>query len=155
MTRNSVSTAALAAALLMSANPVNAGPYSDDLGKCLVASTSEQDKAQLVEWIFFSIALNPKISPYAQIAPDQREATDKKLAGLFERLLAQACAAQAKQAVRYEGTAALTESFKLLGQVAAQEIFSDPAVSAGTARFTRHLDEVKLQEALGLPKSGD
>lgn len=145
---------AAAALLALSPSAVRAGPYSDDLGKCLVASTTERDKAQLVEWIFQSIALNPKIAPHAQITPAQRDATDRALARMFEHLLAESCAPQARQALKYEGASAISESFKLLGQVAAQEMFSDPAVAAGTAKFTEYVDEARLQEALGLPGSG-
>lgn len=141
---------ALAASLLVSTS-AHAGPYTDDLSKCFVASTTEADKAQLVEWIFFALSLNPKISPYAQITEAQRTAADKNLAKLFERLLAETCASQTRQAVQYEGTEALGDSFKLLGQVAAKEIFKDPAVAAGTAKFADYLDEKKLKEALGLP----
>jgi hypothetical protein len=140
-------------ALLLSSPVAYAGPYTDDLSKCLVASTSDQDKTQLVEWIFFSLSLNPKISPYAQVSPAQREVADKGLAKLFERLVAESCSTQTKQAVQYEGTAALSESFRLLGQVAAQEIFKDPAVAAGTSKFAEYLDEKKINQALGLPAS--
>ena len=141
------------AASLLSCSTAYAGPYTDDLSKCLVASTSDQDKAQLVEWIFFALSLNPKISPYAQVSPTQREEADRNLAKLFERLVGDSCSAQTKQAVQYEGVAALSESFKLLGQVAAQEIFKDPAVAAGTSKFAEYLDEKKINQALGLPTS--
>jgi len=154
LSRKPLLALAATAALALGSSVANAGPYSDDLGKCLVASTTEQDKSQLVEWIFFSLALNPKISPYAEISAAQREATDKKLARLFEKLLADSCNAQAKQAMKYEGMGALSESFRLLGQVAAQEIFADPAVAAGTAKFSEHLDEARLRKALGAPEPG-
>jgi len=143
--------ASLLAATAVAAAPVaQAGPYSDDLGKCLVAATSSQDKAALVQWIYFSLSLNPQISPFATITAAQREATDKELAKLFERLVTESCASQTKQAIQYEGTEALSESFKLLGQVAAQEIFKHPAVAAGTSKFTEYLDEKKLGEAFGM-----
>lgn len=146
-------TAVLAGAMLVP-GVADAGPYTDDLSRCLVASTNEQDKVQLVEWIFFSLSLNPKISPYADISPSQRELTDRNLARLFEKLVTDACATQTRQAVQYEGAVALSESFKLLGQVAAQEIFRDPAVTAGTSRFTEYLDEERINQALGLPAGG-
>ena len=144
----------LVAASLAFSSVASAGPYTDDLSKCLVASTTAEDKSQLVEWIFFSLSLNPRISPYAQISPEQRTAADKGLAALFEKLVAESCVTQTRQAVQYEGTGALSESFKLLGQVAAQEIFKDPAVTAGTSKFTEYLDEAKLSRALGLPQKG-
>lgn len=139
-------------ASLLACSTAAGGPYTDDLSKCLVAATSEQDKSQLVEWIFFSLSLNPRISPYAQISAEQRTAADKGLAKLFERLVAESCAEETKAAIRYEGSNALTESFSLLGQVAAMEIFKDPAVAEGTSKFAEYLDDEKLNEALGLSR---
>ena len=154
MTCKTCFTSLVVAALLVTSSVAHAGPYTDDLSKCLIASTNDSDKGQLVEWIFFALSLNPKISPYAQVSPSQREAADKNLAKLFERLVADSCATQTTQAVKYEGTAALSESFKLLGQVAAQEIFKDPAVAAGTSKFAEYLDEKKINQALGLSAKG-
>ena len=139
------------AALLSASQASYAGPYTDDLSKCMVAATTDQDRGNLVEWIFFSLSLNPRISPYAQVTAAQRETADRNLAALFEKLVVDSCSPQTKQAIKYEGTGALEESFTLLSQVAAQEIFKDPAVTAGTSKFTEYLDEEKLSEAMGLP----
>lgn len=145
----------LAAAMLLVAPSANAGPYTDDLSQCLVSSTTEQDKVALVEWIFFSLSLNPKISPYASISLEQRDTADRNIAQLFERLLTETCVDPAKEAVRYEGVAAISQSFQLLGQVAAKEIFKHPAVSAGTEKFTQYIDEERLGKVLGLPAADE
>jgi hypothetical protein len=129
----------------------HAGVYSDDLGKCLVTASSPQDKQQLVQWIFFAISLNPTIKPYANITPEQREATDKQIARVFEKLLGESCVNEAKAAMKYEGASAFSESFRLLGQVAGREMFSSAEVAAGTENFTNHIDVKKLQEKLGVP----
>lgn len=150
-----ICSAALFASLAVSSSVAIAGPYTDDFSKCLVAATTDQDKGQLVEWMFFSLALNPRISPYAQISPEQRDTANRKMAKIFDHLVTEACNEQAKQAVKYEGTAAISESFKLLGQVAAQEIVKDPAVAAGNAKFAEYLDENRLSEALDLPSPAE
>jgi hypothetical protein len=131
--------------------PASAGVYSDDLGKCLVNASSAEEKQQLVQWMFFSIALNPAIKPYSNITPEQRDATNKAMAGLLEKLLGESCRAETQEAIRYEGNAAFAESFRLLGQVAGKEMFASPDVSAGSAEFTKHLDVDALQKKLGLP----
>ena len=138
-------------ALGLCAGPARAGVYGDDLGKCLVESSSAQDKQQLVQWIFFAIALNPDIAPYASIAPEQRAAADKGMARLFEKLVGDTCAKQASAALKYEGPAAFANSFELLGQVAGRELFASPQVAAGTAAFAAQLDIPALQAKLGLP----
>jgi hypothetical protein len=136
---------------VFSALPAHAGVYGDDLGKCMVNASTAQQKQQLVQWIFFAISLNPAIKPYANITPTQRDAANKDIAGLFEKLLGETCNKEAREAIKYEGVAAFSESFRLFGQVAGQEIFASPEVSAGAAEYTRHLDVDGLQKKLGLP----
>jgi len=148
--RNLVGAFGLAIAMLASA-PASAGVYSDDLGKCLVNASSAEEKQQLVQWMFFSIALNPTIQPYANITPAQRDGANKAVAKLFEKLLGESCSKETQQAIRYEGNTAFAESFRLLGQVAGQEMFASPDVAAGSAEFTKHLDVEALQKKLGLP----
>jgi hypothetical protein len=137
-------------ALGLCAGPAHAGVYGDDLGKCLVESSSAQDKQQLVQWIFFAIALNPDIAPYANITPEQRSAADKGMARLFEKLVGDTCAKQAKAALQYEGTSAFATSFGLLGRVAGQQLFASPEVDAGTEAFAQELDVPALVAKLGL-----
>ena len=137
--------------LALCAGPVRAGVYGDDLGKCLVESSTTEDKRQLTQWIFFAIALNPDIKPYANIPPGQRDQANKGMARLFEKLLGESCLKQAQQAVKYEGPSAFSDSFRLLGQVAGQEIFASPEVAAGTAEFASELHVEDLQEKLGFP----
>jgi hypothetical protein len=143
------SVLALALALQVPATG-HAGVYSDDLGKCLVNASTAEDKQQLVQWVFFAISLNPTIKPYANISAEQRVATDKKMAAVFEKLLGESCVREATEAMKYEGNLAFSESFRLLGQVAGREIFASPEVAAGTENFTQYIDIEKLREKLGV-----
>jgi len=117
-----------------------------------VSSATAEEKLELVEWMFFAIALNPTIAPLADIPPERREAADRNTARLFEKLLTDSCVEQARVAVKYEGNTAIGEAFKLLGQVAAQEMFANPAVSKGAEKFAEHIDTAKMAKALGLPE---
>jgi len=137
--------------LLLPIAPLHAGVYGDDLTRCVVSSASAEEKLGLVEWMFFAIALNPTIAPLADIPPERRDAADRSTARLFEKLLTESCVEQARAAVKYEGNTAIGEAFKLLGQVAAQEMFANPAVSKGAERFAEHIDTAKMAKALGLP----
>lgn len=146
---------AIVAAVVLLASlmrPAVAGPYGDDLSKCLVKSTSSEDKSQLVEWIFFSIALNPRVSALTSIPDAKRDEANAKTGELFTRLIADSCKAETQQAVKYEGTAAISGAFQLLGQVAAQEIFADPAVVKGTEAFAKYIDSDRIEKALGAAK---
>jgi hypothetical protein len=146
----------MALGFLVVPRTASAGPYGDALGKCLVDSTTPDEKTGLVRWIFAMMSLHPDVEAGSTITPQQRTAMAKETAKLFQRLLTEACAPQAREAIRYEGPAAIQNSFSLLGQVAASELFSDPKVAAGLAEFAKYIDEKKLKQlnAPGPIKSG-
>lgn len=131
---------------------VQAGVYTDDLSRCLVESSSQQDKLALVRWMFSAMSLHPHVEPFANITAEQREQFDKGMANVFTRLMTQTCLQQTRKAVQYEGAIAIQSSFKILGQVAARELFAHPRVAAGLAGLEKHVDSQKLQDAIGLKK---
>lgn len=134
--------------LLLGSAPVNAGPYGDDLSKCLISSTTETDKALLVKWIFSAIALNKEVAPFVNMPQDVRARLNQDTAGLYMRLLTDSCKAPTHDAFKYEGQAAIGTAFQLLGQVASQGMFSDPAVAAGMTDLMKYFDEKKLRAVL-------
>ncbi len=138
-------------ASLVLAPSAHAGVYSESLGKCMIERSTDADKQQLVEWIFSAIALNPQISQYARITPEQRHQIDAKMATLFERLLFDYCPNEAAKAFKYEGNEAMGASFELLGKVAGTQIFNSPEVSAATQGFIQLIDIPRLQELMGIP----
>lgn len=121
-----------------------AGPYTDDLSKCLVRSTTEQQKAVLVEWVFAIAALHPAVKPLSSVSDGQRITLNKNVGALFTTLLTESCRKESQDAVRYEGAAAIQTSFGLLGQVAMTDLFSDPGVSKGLGDFAQYLDKAKF-----------
>lgn len=143
----------IALALCAFAPAAYAGPYGDALGKCMVERSTDADKQQLVEWIFSALAYNPQISRYARLSSDQHAQIDSGMASLVEKLLTDYCKDEAGKAFRYEGDTALGDAFKMLGEVAGQQIFDSPAVTTGAMNFTRFIDLPKLLESLGAPKN--
>lgn len=129
--------------------PAAAGPYADDLSKCLVRSTGEEDKRALVKWIFSAVALHPDVADIAKVTPEQRNDMTRTTAKLFEKLLTESCRSEVRQAVQYEGSQTIGASFQILGQVAARELFSNPNVSAHMAELAKHIDHKKMAEAMG------
>lgn len=145
----SMMAAVLTVACLALSLPAAAGPYADDLSKCLVRSTGEEDKRSLVKWIFSAVALHPDVADIATVTPTQRTDMTRNTAKLFERLLTESCRTEVKQAVQYEGSQTIGASFQILGQVAARELFSNPNVSAHMAELAKHIDHKKMAEAMG------
>ena len=138
----------LALSLAAAAPVAQAGVYADDLGKCLVSSTTEADRSLMVKWIFASMSLNSEVSQYARITPQEREAFNRQTAALYMRLLTESCRSQTRDAARYEGGAAIGAAFGLLGQIATQGIFNDPAVAAGVNELEKFYDRKKLEAVM-------
>jgi len=125
-----------------------AGPYSDDLAKCLVGSSTPADKSTLVKWVFSIASLHPALGSVSSVTAAQRTQTDKDVARLFEALLTERCKKQTQDAVRYEGEKTIGTAFETLGQAAMMELFSHPAVAKGLGSFTEQLDQKKLDALL-------
>lgn len=142
---------ALALPLLWSIAPIaQAGPAADELSRCLVQSSTGADKITLVKWMFASMALHPAIADLSPVNDTTRDAANQEMAALLVKLLEERCIDQARAAIKSEGSVALQNSFALLGQVAANELFSNPSVAAGLGSLTEFLDAVKLDRTLGI-----
>lgn len=141
----------LSALLALAPAAARAGVYSDDMARCLVGSTTSKDKTDLVRWIFSNAALHPEVGTISSISDPKREEINRTAAALLERLLTESCRKQTQEALKYEGAMAMQTSFQVLGQVAMQELMSNPAVGQGFNAIGRYLNESKLQE-LGVGK---
>lgn len=145
------SSAALSLALvatLFSSQAAIAGPYADDLAKCLVSSTTDADKTVLVEWIFALATLHPDVAPLANISTKQRTELSKSAAELSQRLMTETCKEQTVKALQYEGSSTLEFGFGVLGQVAMRGLFSDPNVARGMAEYGTYIDKDRMKAAL-------
>jgi hypothetical protein len=151
MTHRSVRAAGLVLAMgAVATAPAQAGIYADDMARCLVRATNEQDKVALVRWIFANAALHPEVKAISAVSPEQLSGFNKGMAQLVERLLTQDCRNQTTEAVRNEGATVLQTSFRVLGEVAMNGLMTDPQVQKGFAEFGSFLDPQKLRDA-GLP----
>lgn len=134
-----------ALALSLASSPVLAGPYQDDVSKCLVEATSKDDKNLLVQWMFTAMALHPAIKDMAKVSAEQREKLSSQTAAMFTRLLTETCRAPVVKALRYEGPGTLSSSFNLLGQVAGKELFSDAGVAGSLALLDKYVETAKIE----------
>ncbi|MHB1092723.1 hypothetical protein [Thiobacillus sp.] len=139
---------AILLALALNVGAAQAGPYSDDLARCLVESTTVADKNALVKWMFATAALHPAVKSIASVTDAERTRSTRSTAELFEKLLTGSCRKQAQQAVKYEGATALQTGFQILGQVAARELFADPNVAHGLVELEKYIDSPKIAQAL-------
>lgn len=73
---------ALFALLSLTAPQAYAGPYADELSKCLVESTSTRDRPDLVRWMSTSAALHPAVKPISNVTDQELFASPEVAAGL-------------------------------------------------------------------------
>jgi hypothetical protein len=143
------------ASALLTATGAKAGIYTDDLSRCLVAHTDDNDRTVLVRWFFAQATLNPVVQSLGVPSDAAREKANIEAGVLFNRLLLTDCRAQTITALKNEGTSALAEGFDGVGEAAGRGLMHAPEVVAGIATFLKYLDRPGLaalgQEA-GLPQ---
>jgi hypothetical protein len=140
-----VARAAVLAAGMLAAAPSGAGPYADDLAKCMLKTSTPADRAEFIKFLFSAMAQHPDVSSMANIPPRQFEATSKATGELIQRLLLQSCRSESHQAIRYEGMQAVFSSFQFYGQAMAAELFGNPIVAGKMRDLNKYLDADKFQ----------
>ena len=129
---------------------VYAGPYSDALSKCLASSTTAADKITFVKWMFAAMSRHPAVRAMSNVSDAQLIEANRQVAALYMRLMTEQCKDKARDAVKYEGKAAVNSSFQVVGQVAAEELFSNPEVAKIMSSLDNYIDKKKLHAAVGL-----
>lgn len=135
----------LALVAALSTGTAWAGVYTDDLSKCLVESTSTDDRTALVKWLFAAASAHPAIGTLSSVTPADLDSASQVVGGLFMRLLTESCKQQTQKALRFEGPATLQLSFSVLGQVAGTELFSNPVVANNMAGLQKFVDSKQLE----------
>ena len=136
----------LALVLLGLSSSALAGPFNDKLAVCLVKSTTPQDKLTLIRWIFAAMASHPGVKDLSEVSAKDGDRLNRQVADLFVSLLTDRCGTETREAVKYEGQAAIAGSFEVLGRVAMQELMSDGNVGAFMGGIDAHIDPAVLEE---------
>jgi hypothetical protein len=135
-------------ALLCAPYSVSAGPFADDMAKCLVNSTSPAERTVFVRWMFSLMTLHPDLTSMSNVRPQQRDELTKQTGALFQKLLLESCRAQTQRAVQNEGPQTIQYAFQVLGQSATVSMLTDPHVAEAAKTLAKYLDEEKLKELL-------
>ena len=133
--------------LLVSATnkAVNAGPYTDTFGKCIVKSTTQIDKDELILWMFIAISNHQTIKSVIDLSEGVKTTADKQAAKIVMRLFTVACKTELKEAVKNEGKQAVTDAFALLGKVSMGALMTDQNVQKAMGRYVKFMDLEKLK----------
>ncbi|MGB8810675.1 MAG: hypothetical protein WCD17_15045 [Acinetobacter calcoaceticus] len=129
----------------------HAGEYQDKLVQCLKSSVTEQDRKDLVQWMFFGLAENQDLASYTKISSTDLERVDRKVANIFDKIMTQSCTQAVTAVVQNEGTNALAQSFEYLGRYATESMISDPKVVQRLQNFSKYQDEEKYRKVFQQP----
>jgi len=147
--------AVLLVTVIVSAPAVQAGVYTDELSKCLVRSTTSEDKTAFVRWIFSIMGAHPDVKDLAVVTDGKRAEMGKQTGALLMRLLTESCVNETREAFKNEGDTALGGSFSVLAQVAVRELLVNPEVQAAIKELALSIDEEKLKAAFAPAPAGE
>ena len=122
-----------------------AGPFGDDMAKCLVQSTNSKDNISLVRWIVRVYGEHPDSNDFINLSIKDKEKIDKEIAALFNRLLLEDCKKETKMALNYEGDQVLFTAFQIMGQVAGRELNKEKNVAEAINKFLNYIDTEKFE----------
>lgn len=131
--------------LNISNKPIFAGPFGDDMSKCLVLATSSKDNSLLGRWLVRVYGEHGESKDLTNLSDYNKEQIDKDVARLFTRLLSEDCEVETKKALKFEGDMVMFNAFRTLGEVAGKELLEDKNVSKAINKFTEYVDYGKLK----------
>ncbi|WP_114417926.1 hypothetical protein [Marinospirillum perlucidum] len=135
--------------LLLLPGTLWAGPFTDQMSRCLVEQTTAAEKREFVRWIYAAMSKHPEVSALANISDAEAVGLNQSAGRMLTELMTERCRQETSQAVQYEGNLAIETSFGVLGQVAMQELMTDPDVNAYFESLSNYVDEKRLREVLG------
>lgn len=148
MARHLVASVVVLVTLVAPSGPTYA--TDEALSRCLADNTSGRDRKDLARWVFFAMAAHPEFKQYTvSTARQGTQEAHKTVGAMFTRLVTESCVHETRTAFSAAGTKAIHDAFQTLGGLAMQELMSNGDVSATMGAVERHIDQNKLNQALG------
>ncbi len=129
--------------------PAHATPTSDALGACLVDKSTGHDRKVLARWIFVAMSVHPELKDIFSLTQQTRDTANQGTADIFMRLVTLDCVNETRAAVEHDGPVAMKLAFGKLGEVAMQELISNPNVQSSFEGIDKYLDREKLKDTFG------
>jgi hypothetical protein len=139
-------TLAILSAALVQVSPVCAGTYGDDLTRCILQSSTDEDKATVLKWTFSNFGQNPALGDLPRPSQAQADELARKVVENLERLAMVNCRKEAIAALKFESPSAIAASFGTLAETIGQTLYKNPSVAAGIVGVIRFMDRSKWQD---------
>ena len=123
-----------------------ANESAQKLGVCMTDSLNGKERKNLAKWIFFGMSAHSSINKYINASQEDFDSTNKFVGELITRLLTVDCPVQAKKAIDDGGPAAFEFAFRIVGEVAMQEIMAEASVADSLGSFEKYIDQDKFDE---------
>ncbi len=107
-------------------------------------STTPTDKTVVLQWTFVALGNHPDLKAFSNVTATQKEALDKNLATVLQRILVEQCSAQTKAVIQTEGLQAVGDSFQELGSITGEEILKTPEIKQQLNGVLKYVDLNKL-----------
>lgn len=117
------------------------------LGRCLVANIAPADRADLAQWVFLSMAVNPDVSRFAGADSEAVDAVARKVGALFTRTMRDDCAKEVEEAARAPGPPVVKSAINFFSQLGVQELMVNREVLARLFRFSNFADREGIDRA--------
>lgn len=118
------------------------------LGKCLADNTTGKDRKELARWLFAAMTAHPEMKSLSSASEKDIDDASRVAGALFTRLMADNCSKEMRAAMASGGTMAIQAGFQFLGQLAMQELMTNPQVGSAMGVLDRHIDKGRLESAL-------
>ena len=109
-------------------------------GKCIIKSTTQIEKDQLIQWMFIAVSDHQILKSVVDLSEGVKTTADKQTAKIVMRLFTVACKTELKDAVKFEGQNAVRDAFELLGKVSMGALMTDQNVQKAMGRYVKFMD---------------
>ena len=124
-----------------------AGEPSEQLGTCLVDALNGKERKSLAKWIFFSMGAHPEIKSYMNSTVNVIQESDEYVGKLVTKILTEDCPEELS-AAHNSDPRAIQKAFELVGQVAMQELMSNPDTMKALTNYAQYADQDKINAIL-------
>ncbi len=126
--------------LITNQKAVFSGAFTDELARCMVNSTTPNEKIVFMEWTIRLFSEHPELKDLVQISEKQKITVDKKLGNVFTTLVTLRCKEETKKAIKFEGFEQAVSAFGALGSASTRTIMAHPDVMESSQDYAKYMD---------------
>ena len=116
------------------------GPFSDEFARCIVNSSTPNEKTSFIEWMIRIFNEHPELNDLVKMSDNQKIKLDKEIANIYSDLVTVRCKEEAEKAIKFEGDKSIPGAFSAFRASASQTILVHPDVAESSLKYAEYLD---------------